>query len=353
MAAIGDQFLRAQLEERRKRLQAAGTDPSSATSLARLLRQVDSALERMNSGTYGICEECHEPIEASRLFADPLASLCLDHLTAEQQRALENDLELAARVQRSLLPPNGMRVAGWHFHYHWRPMALVSGDYCDLIHSKNGPEEVWFLVGDVSGKGVAASMLMTHLHAIFRSLTSMNAPLDELTPHDGPPDNPRTGKERLSFEQVVRLANSVFSKNVLAGLFATLVAGRATSFGEVEVFNAGHCPVLIVRRDGITELPSTGLPLGMFSEGPAFVQKVKLERGESFFLYTDGLSEALNPAGAQYGEERLAGFLAENRSLAPDALVRACLRDLEEFASGIPLTDDLTLMVVQQAAHGA
>lgn len=350
MAAIRDQFLRTQLEERRRRLKAAVREPSSGTVLAHLLREVDSALERIDSGTYGLCEACHEAIEADRVFADPLVRLCLDHMTAEQQRALETDLELAARVQRTLLPPNGVRASGWHVHYHWRPLTLVSGDYCDLIHSKTAKDELWFFVGDVSGKGVAASMLMTHLHAIFRSLTSIGAPLEEVTVSYEPPGARRRENARLSLAQLMSLANRVFCESVMAGQFATLVAGRATTSGEVEIVNAGHCPVLVVSSDGITELPSTGLPLGMFSEGSATVQKVKLGPGESLFLYTDGLSETFNPAGAQYGDERLACFLVESWTLAPDALISTCLRDVNEFASGSPPADDLTMMVIQQTA---
>ncbi len=92
MATIGDQCLRVQLEERRKRLETAVAESSSDPALAHLLQEVDSALKRMESGTYGICKEFHETIEADRLIADPLVPFCPDHLTAEQQRALESDL---------------------------------------------------------------------------------------------------------------------------------------------------------------------------------------------------------------------------------------------------------------------
>ena len=149
MATVENTFLRAQLEQRRKRLRAAVAEPHRNPTLADLLSEVDSALERMDSGTYGICGECHESIEEDRLLADPLVCLCLDHLTPQQQRALETDLELAAQVQRTLLPPNDIRAAGWHFHYRWQPFRLVSGDYCDLIYAKDGAEEIWFLMGDV------------------------------------------------------------------------------------------------------------------------------------------------------------------------------------------------------------
>jgi phosphoserine phosphatase RsbU/P len=350
MATIENAFLRAQLEQRQKRLQAAVAEPHSNAALANLLREVDSALERMDGGTYGICEACHEAIEEDRLLADPLVCLCLDHLTPQQQRALESDLELAAQVQRTLLPPNDIRAAGWHFHYRWQPFRLVSGDYCDLIYSKDGAEEIWFLLGDVSGKGVAASMLMTHLHAIFRSLTSRAAPPAEGKLSYGLPAGSPAGNGGLALDQLVTLANRVFCESIMAGQFATMVAGRASSDGRVEIVNAGHCPVMVVKSDAVTRLSSTGVPLGMFCDGTATIQTVSLDKDEMLFLYTDGLSETSNPAGVQFGEERLGSFLAGNRAKAPDALVKACLCEMEGFASGAPSTDDLTMMVIQRTA---
>jgi sigma-B regulation protein RsbU (phosphoserine phosphatase) len=282
--------------------------------------------------------------------ADPLVCFCLDHLTVQQQRALESDMELAAQVQRTLLPPNGVRAAGWDLHYHWQPFALVSGDYCDLIYSKNGTEEIWFLLGDVSGKGVAASMLMTHLHAIFRSLTSRGASSEELTKRDEPSGSSGPGDAGLSLDQLMLMANRVFCESVMAGQFATMVAGRASSSGRVEIVNAGHCPVVVVKQNEVAALPSTGLPLGMFCEGSATIQSANLDPGDRLFLYTDGLSEMCNPTGKQYGDEHMERFLAESRTLAPEELITACLRDMKAFASGTPPADDLTVMVIQRAA---
>lgn len=349
MATVGSDFLRTQLEKRRERLETAVAQ-SSSTALADLLHEVDSALERMQSGTYGVCETCHDEIEPDRLIADPLVRFCLDHLTTEQQRALEDDLELAAQIQRTLLPPNGVESAGWRFHYRWQPFALVSGDYCDLIQSASRPDEVWFFLGDVSGKGVAASMLMTHLHAMFRSLTSTGALPEATAKHYRPPTAEHVGDRGMSIEQMMSLANRVFCESIMAGQFATLVAGRANRSGKVEIVNAGHCPALVVKGSDVTALGSTGFPLGMFCDGLATTQSVKLNPGETLFLYTDGLSETPNPTGKQYGDERLTRFLAEHETLAPEALVAACLNDLARFGSGAAPADDLTVMAIQRTA---
>ncbi len=326
MAAIADQFLRGQLEERRQRLQAALGSSAQSAPLIGLLQEVDKALERMDTGTYGICEACDEAIEKERLIADPLVRYCLDHLTREQQRDLQEDLELASRIQRALLPPSKANFAGWEVNFHYEPAGVVSGDYCDLIHSNNGAAEFVFLLGDVSGKGVAASMLMTHLHAMFRSLTSVGLPLVDL----------------------LSLANRVFCESTIAGQYATLVCGRATRAGDVEILSAGHCPALVARASRVESVSATGLPLGMFSSGQYPAHKINLEPGESLILYTDGVSEMCNPSGVEYGVERLSKVVGEQHSLAPDALVSACLKDLKSFAAGSEHADDLTLMVLRR-----
>ncbi len=327
MATVESGFLRNQLQDRRQRLEAALAGSRENAALAQLLQEVDAALERMEDSTYGICETCHDSIEKERLLADPLVRYCLDHLTPEQQRALEEDLELASRIQRGLLPQQGLRLADWHVHYHYEPAGLVSGDYCDLIHSENRNGELYFLLGDVAGKGVAASMLMSHLHAMFRSLTSVGLPLDQL----------------------VGLANRVFCESTMAGQYATLVCGRAGRSGEVELCNAGHLPALLVRRGEVTRIEATGLPLGMFCDGQYPVKRLNLEKGDSLFLYTDGLTEARNRSGAEYGIARLAQFVAQHHAGGPEALAVTCLKEVKAFSAGAPKSDDLTIMVLRRA----
>ena len=195
-----------------------------------------------------------DSIEKNRLLADPLVCFCLDHLTTAQRRRLEEDLELAARVQKNLLPPRDVRAAGWQAHYYYEPLGPVSGDYCDVIASENGTENLLFLLGDVSGKGVAASLLMTHLHAMFRSLTSVG----------------------LSVEQMMHRANRLFCESTVADQFATLVCGRASRSGDVEISSAGHCPVLAVRSGSVSHFESTGIPLGMFSNAEYAVHRTRL-----------------------------------------------------------------------------
>jgi sigma-B regulation protein RsbU (phosphoserine phosphatase) len=322
-------FLQGQLEERKRRLEAAITsvphNPGLAgrnSGLATLLREVDSALDRMAKGTYGLCLECHDSVEPDRLLADPLVQYCLDHLTPHQRTALERDLELASRVQRNLLPQKGLRVGCWETSFHFEPVGPVSGDYCDLIPSG---EQLLFLLGDVSGKGVAASMLMAQLHALFRSLTQMSLPLCQIVPH----------------------VNRFFCESALAGQYATLVCGLAKANGEVEIHNAGHCPAIVVGRNGAFRIESTGMPLGMFRETEFSATRVQLECGDTLFLYTDGLSEAASESD-EYGVDRVMTLVHQQGAQQPAELIAACLDDMRAFTKGGPSFDDMTVMAVRR-----
>jgi len=310
MAGLVDTYFRPQLEQRRERL----------------LAEVDAALERAAAGSFGICETCHEAIEPERLIADPLLRFCLDHLSEPEQRALEQDLQLAARIQRGLLPPREIAAAGWEVRYHWAPAGLVSGDYCDVIGGDGCG--LTFVFGDISGKGVAAAMLMSHLHATFRSLLGVTECAAEL----------------------VGRANRVFRESALSPHFATLVCGRALPDGEVELCNAGHLPPRLLGASGLRSLGTTGLPVGAFYSTDFASQRLVLEPGDALLLFTDGLTEARDAGDSEYGEERLDALLHRLGRAPAAELIDACLADLAAHLGTQRPADDLTLMVLRRTA---
>jgi phosphoserine phosphatase RsbU/P len=318
-------YLHTALEVRRERLHAALHSPAADASLSQLLNAVDAALTRIDGGTFGLCETCNDAIEPERLLADPLLRFCLDHLTKEEQRALESDLSLAARIQRRLLPQPGLAPAGWDVHYHYQPAGMVSGDYCDVLETRGG---LLFMLGDVAGKGVAASMLMSHLHATFRSLTEAALPLDRMVEH----------------------ANHVFCESTFAGQFVTLIVGRAAPDGSVEFVSAGHLPLLHIHAGGATPKNSTGVPLGMFCDTRFPIHRLTLAPGDSLLLYTDGLTEARNRRGDEYGLARVQTLAAGSGRANPAELISVCLGDLQTFDEGLKRTDDLTLLALRRAA---
>jgi sigma-B regulation protein RsbU (phosphoserine phosphatase) len=246
---------------------------------------------------------------------------CLDHLTEPEQRALEKDIDLASRIQGALLPRRSIEASGWAAAYHYEGAGPVSGDYCDLAELQG---RLHFAVGDVTGKGVAASMLMTHLHATLRALLSPEVALDQL----------------------VERVNRGFCESTLPTHYATLVCGRAGGEGEVEICNAGHLPPLLLRAGGAEWIGPTGLPVGISGEARFGVTSVRLRPGDALVLYTDGLTEAPDPSGAEYGRERLRDRLSAHSSRKPQDLLAATLEDLRSFRMGASKSDDLTLMAI-------
>jgi sigma-B regulation protein RsbU (phosphoserine phosphatase) len=326
MATIVDNFMRGQLVERRHKLEHAIDGADDAGRFTRLLGEVDAALARIEDGSYGICESCHDSIEYDRLIADPLVRLCLDHLTDREKSALEQDLQLAAQVQRGLLPNPDFAQDGWRISYHYEPAGLVSGDYCDVVDG--GESGLYFMLGDVSGKGVAASMLMAHLHAMFRSLISVE----------------------LSLKCMLEHASRIFSQSTLPTQYATLVCGRAYSHGRVEICNAGHVRPLVVRGGHVVALEASNLPVGIFSDEEFSVDDLQLDEGDSVVLYSDGISEAMDASGAEYGDDRVIKLIGDHTGRSPSALVAACRADLDGFRGGAGKTDDATMLVLSRAA---
>jgi sigma-B regulation protein RsbU (phosphoserine phosphatase) len=314
--------LRNQLEYRRRTLAEAAA--TAGPQIVQLLHEVDAALDRLASGAYGICEMCHEAVEDEQLLANPLVRFCLDHLGPKEQDALQKDLELAAQIQTRLLPKRDFRCDGWRVAYHYRPLGVVSGDYCDLIM---GPgEQLYFMVGDVAGKGVAASMLMANLNAIFRALIPLGLPLAEL----------------------MERANRIFTGNTLPTQFATLICGRAMAGGALELCSAGHLPALVVTKDSVDCVESHGLPIGLFSEQKFTTSVVEIESGSSLVLFSDGVSEA--SAGEEdYGYERIGAAVMRSTGPTPVEILSDCVRDLELFLGSAPRFDDQTLMVVRKS----
>lgn len=326
MAEVVHSMIRDELNDRRHRLEVAVTTAGQDRELARLLSEVDAALQRLDHGSYGLCDTCHEPIEADRLMADPLTRFCLDHLTSTEQRALEEDLDLAARIQKGLLPSPGLRHAGWEVAYHYEPLGPVSGDYCDALPKEDG--RLFFALGDASGKGVAASMLMAHLNAMFRTLI----PLD------------------LSLEEILERASRIFCESTLPTHYATLTCGWARPTGDVVLCSAGHPPSILLRGGSASEISAQGLPLGLFCQESFKAVDLVLAPGDTLLLYSDGLTEARDAAGEEFGRERLCSLASAASRLSPEELVASCVRAARAHQKGAPNTDDLTAMALRRSA---
>ena len=319
--------LRSELVNWRERLESAANEAPRDFELNGLLREVRNAIERLSAPeSYGVCQVCHELIGQAAMNADPLARNCLSCLTPEQLADLDDDLGRAWLIQGEFLPKQNFKFNGWEVSYHYEPAGQLSGDYCDLVSTDAG--DLYFLIGDVSGKGVAASLLMSRLHAIFRSLISA----------------------QLSVSSLVEKANHLFADNTMRPYYATLVCGKAAPNGNVEICNAGHCPPLFM-HDGIaTPIAATGLPVGMFCQESYESAHFTLAKGDRLLLYTDGLSEARDRTNQEYGD-RLHTFLGGCANLPAATVVTRLVQDMRDFSSQSPVADDLTVMAIEMVGH--
>jgi len=297
--------------------------------LNQLISQVDEALERIDSGHFGECVVCHESVEADRLMRDPLVSVCLGCLSPAQQRALEYDLQLAAEIHNGLLPAAELTLPGWQVAYHYRPAGLIGGDYFDAL--SDGKGGAYFLIADVAGKGVAAAMLTANLRAVFRALVPLG----------------------LDVEQLLEHANRLFCESKLPMQYATLIFGHATSAGRLQLVNAGHLPALLVKGREVTLLESSCMPLGIFCEQQFTADSASLLPGDMLVLLTDGISEAQDASGEEYGLAKLRTLIQQDTSVCPESLIKACREQLDAFRGSGDRADDETLLAIQYVGAAA
>jgi phosphoserine phosphatase RsbU/P len=318
--------VRDELIERRERLASLAVTVRES-QLVELLRHVDSALERLDGGSWGRCLTCLGEVEPERLAADPLLTVCLECLSPAERKALERDLATAAQVQAALLPPRRLAHDGWEVALLWEPLGPVSGDHYDLLKPSRPGEPLHLVVGDASGKGVAASLVQSHLHALLRALATADLPLAAL----------------------LSRANRLLCEVTLPAHYATLLAARLYAGGRVELANAGHPRPLLADRRGVRPVEGGGLPIGLFCEAEYTPRDVELAPGDTLLLYTDGWTEAANDDG-EYGIGRAAAVLRRVKDLPLPDLLAACRADMEEFLNGAPRGDDLTLLALRRAA---
>lgn len=316
--------IREQLLVRRQSLESALSQHETA-QLMHLLQDVDQALGKLETGNFGVCQNCHESIEVNRLMADPLVTFCLGCLTPTQQKALENDLELAARMQKVLLPSEKEGMDGWSTAYFFRPARVVSGDYCDLIC--DGAGGLYFVLADVAGKGVGAAMLTASLRAVFRALIP--------------------SQECVSV--LLEKASQLFCDSAMSGQFATLVFGHVTPNGDVQYSNAGHLPLMIARESEVEILESTDVPFGMFCSQKFSVHQTRLNPGDTLILCSDGISEAQNAVGEELGLDRLRDLIRRQGMRVPSEVVDNCRALLDSFRADGERLDDETLLAIQFA----
>ncbi len=255
-----------------------------------------------------------------------IRNLALTEEAAERRR-LEEELSLARRIQEKLLPGSLPQINGYAVFGETIPSQQVSGDFFQVMPRLGGRECV-FLVADVSGKGMAASLLTASLEALSA------APIE-----DGRP--PEAICSKVSRMLVKRTPPEKYATAFLA------ILDPAT--GRVDYTNAGHNPAIHIKNGGEIEwLENTGLPLGLWTRGSFSAKDIHMEPGDLLVMYSDGWSEAHDDEGREFSMERLGDLCAEHRGLEPDALAEELKQAIAEFTGDLPNSDDQTLVLLKR-----
>ena len=256
---------------------------------------------------------------------------------AAERRRLEQELALGRRIQVAVLPDTLPRVSGYALHAGNIPSRGVSGDYYQVLERQvaesqaEGASEVVLMVADVSGKGIAASLLTVSLEALS------SVPIE-----DGLPPEQICG----------RLSRLLYRRTPPEKYATAFLAVLEPGSGRLVYANAGHNPGLVVRASGDVEtLDTTGPPIGILPSAVYDRGEARLGAGDTLVLYTDGITEPEDPDDEEYGLERLTEVCRRHRDRDLDQVAAAIANDLEDFVRGRPFPDDRTLVIARRLSE--
>jgi len=244
---------------------------------------------------------------------------------AAQRERIHREIEIAREVQERLLPREGPRVPGLDYAGHCRPALTIGGDYFDYLQTPSG--EVGFALGDIAGKGVPAALLMASLQASLRGLTA------------GGVSDLRELMAKLN-----TLVYDATPKNRFA-TFVYVLYDQATR--HARLCSAGHNASLLIRQGQVEWIRPAGVALGLTRRAKYEQAELTLEADDRLILYTDGITEARDASGEEYGEARLAELALGMGELGAAESLAAIVADVDRFVGGAPQHDDLTAVVLR------
>lgn len=250
------------------------------------------------------------------------------HDAALERAQVQRDLDLAREMQQGLLPtafPTREQAPGVEIFARLDPAKEVSGDLYDFFEVE--PGKMCFVVGDVSGKGVAAGLFMAVTRTLIRaSMMPGRTPLE-----------------------ILQRVNAQLCAENRANLFVTMILGIVdTATGRIEYGQGGHNPPILIPTKGepLYE-PSGGMPLGVFEDAKFGKRQLELKPGETLLVYTDGVTEAMNPKRELFGEDRLKEAVRGQASLSAEQLAQKVVAAVARFANGAEPSDDITLLAIK------
>jgi sigma-B regulation protein RsbU (phosphoserine phosphatase) len=301
--------------------------PSTEQSVICCVDVIDEAITKAESKSLGKCEVCHEDVNPELLEVDYTASVCIDHLSEQERRQLEGELELAKNVQKMLLPQETPNIPGLEIAAFSRPAQILGGDYFDFIDFRNGFHGL--AIADVAGHGVSASLHMASIQALLRTLVPVNK----------------------SPAEVMRQVHKLFIHNIRFETFVTFFIGAFDSSTKALTYcNAGHQPPLVLHKtksekESVEMLWPTGAAIGLVEEADFAEKTIELQQEDLLVMYTDGVTEAVNPKNQEFGRERLAKLSQQVNNIPVKKLILEIRKSLEGFSEGKPLVDDTTIVI--------
>lgn len=246
-----------------------------------------------------------------------------------QQERLERELQLASEIQQRFQPTGSPQIPGYEFQGISFPCYEIGGDYYDFIQRDDG--RLVIALGDVSGKGTAAALLMSSLHAAIHAQTGS---------HD-------------TIVETISAVNKYLAENIPPNRFVTLFyAELDPESGAVSFLNAGHNPPLIVHAAGTVEqLASGGLPLGIRADADYREGRTHMQMGDVLVIYSDGVTEAASPSGEEFGPTRLYEVVSRNVDASAAGIRDRIESALTKFSQGTKAADDITLVIVKRQAE--
>jgi phosphoserine phosphatase RsbU/P len=246
-----------------------------------------------------------------------------------ERERLERELALASEIQQRFQPTAPPLVKGYELQGISFPCYEIGGDYYDFIEREDG--RLVIALGDVSGKGTAAALLMSSLHAAVHAQAGS---------HD-------------TLVSTISAVNRYLAENIPANRFVTLFyAELDPESGALSFLNAGHNPPLIVHSAGTVEqLASGGLPLGIKPDAEYREGRTQLQQGDVLVVYSDGVTEAMSPAGEEFGATRLYEVVSRNIEASAAGIRDRIESSLTKFSQGTSAADDITLVIVKRQAE--
>ena len=248
---------------------------------------------------------------------------------------LKRDLEIARDIQRMLLPEKPPALSGLDIAFATKAANTVAGDYYDaFLRPNTNDSRLLLIVADVAGKGIPAGLLMAAVQTGFHTLAADPVPLVELA-------------ARLNRSMCERSGGG-------RHLITAFIAELDTATRSLVWVNAGHNPPILLRNGGALEyLKEGGLPLGAFTVSRYESGRTELHSGDALWIYTDGVIEAMDESGAEYGDDRLAKQVAALGTTGAAASLSRIFESVDRFAAAVPQYDDITCLVLRVAAAGA